>query len=486
MNSAKTLIKSLEEAAGNANDHLHSTVIKHITHFNDLNENTFVFRGDQLDQESGDVVYTRLSQLLHGYLTSSWTSVVRTVNNSSSTTTDSESNAPFGAEFTSNTSLIVACLNAVRLLSRDKSIIHVFESEPLLTLIQKIASLFILTEPNGESGSSILNSSCPMTNASSCLKNEQLDLVTLSALKSLSNLIYHSKFIQEFYIRNGVAETITIYLKQFNPVDSFSNQALKLTKINVMLFNMRILFLLTALNKELRMKLREKLQVITYLIEIIDQIMKERLNDDSAAVAGLNPVDVAAGIEPVAPPVAADQTATQDFCYLKSIDIDFVNEILKILYNLTIDITSPGNAASTFSVRMANNEEDEAHLMHLVSVLRDLVTCRLEEEFDPVKSTSKLKMLHSNIVNLLTNMPNLCYEELMTPSISAQATSVSSPAVSTPANKLFKQISNYSFRLAHNRKRLSRRSRRIKKKQDEGLSPIGKLNLRRAGEFLFC
>jgi hypothetical protein len=499
MESAKNLLQSIDEATRLAESTavpLQSIVLtKLVAQFVDLNENTFHFRDSSSTvnhhnhhhrDEDGDVVYTLLSQTLQAYLTTSWTSVVRLVNGAGAT-----GNLPAvedAAEFTSNSSLIIACMNAIRLLSRDKSIIHVFESEPLLNLIQKIANLFILNEPNGETNSiinNIGNSACSLFSNCNSSSNE-LDLLTLSALKSLSNLIYHSKFIQEFYIRNGVAETITIYLKQFNPVDSFSNSSLKLTKINVMLFNMRILFLLTALNKELRMKLREKLQVITYLIEIIDQIMKERLNDDAAA--NVNPVELAtAGLEQqINSNLPSAYQLTQDFCYLKSIDIDFINEILKILYNLTIDITATGNTSSgnstnssnnsTFGVRTANNEEDEAHLMHLVSVLRDLVTCRLEEEFDLIKSTSKLRMLHSNIVNLLTNMPNLCYEELMTPSISGNSSVPNANSPAGPAsNNLFKQMSNYSFRLAHNRKRLSRRSKMIKMKQQDGsLSPIGK------------
>ena len=252
-----------------------------------------------------------------------------------------------------------------------------------------------------------------------------------------------------------------------------------------MLFNLRILFLLTALNKDLRMKLREKLQVITYLIEIIDQIMKERLNED-IALLNSELAEMTRAADQDASSLAGDQLSVFDFCYLKSIDIDFINEILKILYNLTIDITSTvnsGNTALALGIRTAHSEEDEAHLMHLVSVLRDLVTCRLEEEYDLIKSTNKLKMLHSNIINLITNMPNICYEELMTPSIVMPANNSTLPSSSRPSNKLFKQISNISLRLAHNKKRLSRRSKRITKKKHDSINKC-KLILLKYSDFL--
>ena len=424
-------------------DHLNDC-IRLMGDFNDTNESTFAFNSSNIPSD----VHTKLANQLKFLLSSSWSSLVKLV--SANYQSDISMEILFGL----NSNLLVSILNAIRLMSRDQSIISMFEDDTLLGLVQRIANLTIVNE---QDAAALLSSS------------SELDVITLSALKSISNLIYNSKFIQEFYIRNGMAETITISLKQFNPVDSFNTNALKTNKINIMLFNLRILFLLTALNKDLRNKLREKLQVITYLIEIMDQIMKERLSEDTsqlnselASISNSNQFivdDTTSG--------GNDQFTQNDFCYLKSIDIDFVNEILKILYNLTIDITSSNNANSgqsnnTFTIRTAHNEEDEAHLMHLVSVLRDLVTCRLEEEYDLVKSTNKLKMLHSNIVNLLTNMPNLCYEELMTPCIFAN--NGNSPN-SSPSNKLFKQINNYNFRMAHNKKRLSRRSKRIKKKQ---------------------
>lgn len=158
----------------------------------------------------------------------------------------------------------------------------------------------------------------------------------LHALKAMSNLIYNSKFVQDFYMTNGVAEMITIYLKQFSPSEVLSEaSASTKLELSVVMFNLRVLFLLTVFNRELRLKLREKLQVVTYLIEIIDQVMKERLNGgstsssfDGSGVASPPGDDLTPG----------DMLAPADYCLLKPVDVDFIIEILKILYNLTMDM----------------------------------------------------------------------------------------------------------------------------------------------------
>jgi hypothetical protein len=93
---------------------------------------------------------------------------------------------------------------------------------------------------------------------------------------------------------------------------------------------------------------------------------------------------------------------------------------------------------------------------------------------------NKLNDLHSNIINLLTNMPTICFEELMTPCITLNAQQqqqTSNPShvvfsLTNPSDQQFKSVNNYylNVRMAHNRKRISRRSKRIKHKQDSSSS----------------
>lgn len=271
----------------------------------------------------------------------------------------------------------------------------------------------------------------------------------------MSNLIYNGKFAQDFYAENGVAETVTIHLKQFMPSDLTSSDS---TNFNIILFNLKIAFLLTVFNKSLRLKLREKLQIVTYLIEIIDQIMKERLVSGADTSTTTIPEEEESVV-----------TGVTDFCYLKRVDVDFLIEILKILYNLTMDIQTD----KQFAFISSNNsqppkssnlmEEEEAHLMHLVSVLRDLITCKLEGEEDVpwfrISSGSRLNDLHSNIINLLTNMPTICYEELMAPCCHTGNAALT-PTSNEPV------IARFNARHEHNKKRMSRRSKRIKAKQE--------------------
>ena len=50
-------------------------------------------------------------------------------------------------------------------------------------------------------------------------------------------------------------------------------------------------------------------------------------------------------------------------------DIDYLIEILKTLYNLTVDLP---NLTHSYAIQ---EEEEEAHLMRLVSILRELLLC---------------------------------------------------------------------------------------------------------------
>lgn len=403
MTSNLTELVKLLNSESSSNLH---KILDQIDEFNRQNSNTFKFP-DYVHQPTGTS-----SALVH-ILKSSWSYLNQTYEN------DTSSNFHEKTEnlLNLNSRLLISCLDMIRLVSRDTAAVTLFEETNLLDLVQQIANLSFQDEATHRGIIIKIN-------------NEQIESINLTALKSISNLIYNSKFVQEFYASNGLADAITMCLKQFSLSDTLGC-TVSSNKLNIMIFNLRILFLLTVFNKDLRVKLREKLQVITYLIEIIDQIMKERLNVNE------NP---------------SVENDTCDYCYLNTTDIDFVNEILKILYNLTMDL-----ARQSLTSPCHNNEEEEAHLMHLVSVLRDLMTCRLEQDAKiSLSSTDKLNDLHSNIVNLLTNMPSICFEELMTP--------CTSHGTSASTSSHFEQINNYysNVRLAHNKKRQSRRSKRLR------------------------
>ncbi|CAF4316006.1 unnamed protein product, partial [Adineta steineri] len=73
-------------------------------------------------------------------------------------------------------------------------------------------------------------------------------------------------------------------------------------------------------------------------------------------------------------------------------------------YNLTVDLP---NLTHSYAIQ---EEEEEAHLMRLVSILRELLLC-----YGP--NNEKQMELQNHIINLLTNMPKTCFEELLSPAV---------------------------------------------------------------------
>jgi hypothetical protein len=118
-------------------------------------------------------------------------------------------------------------------------------------------------------------------------------------------------------------------------------------------------------------------------------------------------------------------------------------------------------------------------LSHLVSVLRDLITCKVESDDDEgqtkgQRNDGKLHELYANIVNVLTNMPSACFDELLTPVLANPLNSAKffAPGTSpdTTTNKLKQK--NMSIRIAQTIKRNTRTSKR-KSKNSVGSSPRG-------------
>ncbi|CAF0773314.1 unnamed protein product [Rotaria sp. Silwood1] len=245
-----------------------------------------------------------------------------------------------------NTNSINLCLKTLRLLTREREGLDALTGSSVLEPLQKIAGL-----------------ECGKVDV-----NPQDVQNVIEAEKCMSNLIYMSPAVQKFYSVSGVADAITQRIKE--------TTATKLDN-GIRFFDMRMLFLLTALNADIRQRVREKFHGLSYLFEIINQIMLSRS-------------------EPVA---AADSGIT-----LSNDDIDYLIEILKTLYNLTVDLP---NLTHSYAIQ---EEEEEAHLMRLVSILRELLLC-----YGP--NDEKQIELRNHIINLLTNMPKTCFEELLSPAV---------------------------------------------------------------------
>ncbi len=196
----------------------------------------------------------------------------------------------------------------------------------------------------------------------------------------MSNLIYNNKSIQEFYAENQLAVNISIYLKNLlTTVKPPDPVYISPAEANIILFKLKILFLLTVFTKETRQALHKELDV---------------LDDCRQFLALLNLKE------------------EQDCC--------LATEVLKIAYNLTMDIEAVRSQAreALASVKPPDgafvktpnstelNTKDEAQLQILVDTLK-VIICS-----DEVSYTKKSELI-SNSINLLTNMPSICFQNLI-------------------------------------------------------------------------
>ncbi|KFB35185.1 AGAP010793-PA-like protein [Anopheles sinensis] len=224
----------------------------------------------------------------------------------------------------------VGCLMAIKVLSRDKTYLNETVTVEQLDLLLQLAGIGPLD---------------------ACEASEE---VQVEALKCLSNMIFQSTKCQEMCLSNASTEGIIRRVKMYKEAPY---------GYDIKYFDMKLLFLLTAINCDIRAKVRDQLHGLVYLVETLDLFM--------------------------------GQSAT--FKEFSDKDLDLVNEVLKVLFNLT--------------VRTSDNlvpEEEEATQFHrLVTVLHDLFFYR-------TLNRDKIVSLHSNIVNLLTSVPVSCYVELVT------------------------------------------------------------------------
>lgn len=127
-------------------------------------------------------------------------------------------------------------------------------------------------------------------------------------------------------------------------------------------FDMKLLFIITGLNPNVRTKVRDDFHGLTYLVETLDLIMRDQRKQS----------------------------------YLPDKHIDLLCEILKVLFNITVR-----NETS-----VATEEEEEIQFRRLSVVLHDLLLCKSYNK-------DKQNELCSNTVNLLTNVPTACFSELI-------------------------------------------------------------------------
>lgn len=167
-------------------------------------------------------------------------------------------------------------------------------------------------------------------------------------------MVFQSEKCQAMCLKNAAIEGIVKRLRTYKDHN---------VEYDLQFFDMKLLFIITGLNPNVRPKLRDDFHGLTYLVETLDLIMREHRTNQM---------------------------------YLSQPSIDLSCEILKVLYNITY----------RSETTVATEEEEEIQFRRLAVVLHDMLLC---------KSFNKESQheLCSNIVNLLTNVPTACFSELV-------------------------------------------------------------------------
>uniref|UniRef100_A0A3P9HVW5 Synembryn n=1 Tax=Oryzias latipes TaxID=8090 RepID=A0A3P9HVW5_ORYLA len=179
------------------------------------------------------------------------------------------------------------------------------------------------------------------------------------AMKVLCNVVYNSTWAQERFsalsLMNGLVERISSSVNWSSPS-------------SVQFYELRLMFLITALRPELNNQL-QKIGGVSILTAALESTLEVKWKEPYECV-----------LDPAAPPISPEASQR-------------VIEILKILFNITYS-----------NHRQEPGEDDAALYRHLVAILRlCLLTDSVVIPFQP----------HSHTVNLLTALPLQCLDVLL-------------------------------------------------------------------------
>ncbi|XP_055271067.1 synembryn-A isoform X2 [Moschus berezovskii] len=228
----------------------------------------------------------------------------------------------------------VIWLQSIRILSRDRSCLDSFTSRRSLQALACYA------------GISASQGSAP----------EPLNMdVVLESLKCLCNLVLSSPVAQVLAAEAGLvvrlAERVGLYRQSSFPHD-------------VQFFDLRLLFLLTALRTDVRQQLFQELQGVRLLTRALELTLGMTEGERRPELL---------------PPQETERAM----------------EILKVLFNITFD-----------SIKREVDEEDTALYRHLGTLLRHCVML--------AAAGDRTEEFHGHAVNLLGNLPLKCLDVLLT------------------------------------------------------------------------
>ncbi|XP_039209142.1 synembryn-A isoform X2 [Crotalus tigris] len=240
----------------------------------------------------------------------------------------------------------VTCLESIRILSRDKKCLGPFTTMESLKTLARHAGIVYREEQ--------------------ILEVPDLDVI-LEALKCLCNIVFSSPRAQELMSEArfvvGLADRIKLYNERNFPHD-------------IKFFDLRLLFLLTALRVDVRQQVAQELRGIGLMTDTLELTL---------GVKWIDPHEVAAKGDPSLP--------------LPRQETERAMEILKILFNVTFDTN-----------KKEVDEEDAALYRRLGALLRHCLMISADGD-------DRTEEFHSHTINLLGNLPLRCLDVLLTPKV---------------------------------------------------------------------
>ncbi|KAL0883800.1 hypothetical protein ABMA27_015890 [Loxostege sticticalis] len=249
------------------------------------------------------------------------------------------------------------CLAVIRILSRDKADMDNLICEKWITTLIERGGLYNFVGVEDETASPL---------------NMPRKEIVVEALKCLCNIAFNSEVARALCAHTSIDQALIGRLRVYKDIPF---------KEEVMLFDMKLLFILTALRQDIKKRVKEELHGMDYLISGLNELLLEASQESEANASACS--------------AAAEQSYN-----LQDSHQGIACEILKTQFNLIIQSGSYEPVS----------EEEEAMYLKLMPVLTALLYAQATSE-------DKLIELHSNIANLLTSVPPTFYPYL-TPELS--------------------------------------------------------------------
>lgn len=101
--------------------------------------------------------------------------------------------------------------------------------------------------------------------------------VVVEALKCLCNIAFNSEVARALCAHTSIAQGLVARLRSYKEI-SF--------KEDIMLFDMKLLFILTALRHDIKSKIKDELHGMDYLISCLNELVIEATDSSESDVAG--------------------------------------------------------------------------------------------------------------------------------------------------------------------------------------------------------